>query len=125
MGEYRCAYINIEPAQTARKDVGQAVGAIASEIAREARDALDDPETAKAADQFDTTVRPHAALGTLLGLWARAAPSPLVLLIDEIDAIVGDSLVSVLRQLRAGYVHRPAAFPQTVVLCGVREAPTS
>jgi len=54
-------------------------------------------------------------------LWARAAPSPLVLLIDEIDAMVGDSLVSVLRQLRAGYVHRPSAFPQSVVLCGVRD----
>ena len=120
-GRYRCAYINVEPAQTAREDVGQAMGAIASEIAREARNTLGDPRTAEAADRFDTTARPHAALGTLLDIWSRAAPSPLVLLIDEIDAMVGDSLVSVLRQLRAGYAHRPAAFPQSVVLCGVRD----
>ena len=121
VGEYRCAYINVEPAQTAREDVGQAMGAIASEIAREARNTLRDSRTAEAADRFDTTVRPHAAMGTLLDIWARAAQSPLVLLIDEIDAMVGDSLVSVLRQLRAGYAHRPAAFPQSVVLCGVRD----
>jgi len=48
-------------------------------------------------------------------------PKPLVLFIDEIDALVGDSLVSVLRQLRAGYDERPARFPQSIVLCGVRD----
>ncbi|WP_428275839.1 hypothetical protein [Candidatus Palauibacter sp.] len=42
-GEYRCAYINVEPAQTAREDVGRAMGAIAAEIAREAEDTLTRP----------------------------------------------------------------------------------
>ena len=121
VGEYRCAYLNVEPAQTAREDVGRAMGAIASEIATEAMDTLDDEATADAAERLDTTLRPDAALGTLLGRWARAAAAPLVLLIDEIDALVGDSLVSVLRQLRAGYARRPAGFPQSVVLCGVRD----
>ena len=121
VGEYRCAYVNVEPAQTAREDVGQAMGVIAAEIAREARNTLGEPEMAEVADRFDTTARPHSALGTLLDMWARADSKPLVLLIDEIDAMVGDSLVSVLRQLRAGYAHRPAGFPQCVVLCGVRD----
>ena len=121
VGEYRCAYVNVEPAQTAREDVGQAMGAIAAEIAREARNTLGDLETAEVADRLDTTYRPHFALGTLLDTWARADSKPLVLLIDEIDAMVGDSLVSVLRQLRAGYAHRPEGFPQSVVLCGVRD----
>ena len=44
-----------------------------------------------------------------------------MLLIDEIDTLVGDTLISVLRQLRAGYDMRPAAFPQSVILCGVRD----
>ena len=44
-----------------------------------------------------------------------------MLLIDEIDLLVGDTLLSVLRQLRAGYVRRPRDFPQSVVLCGVRD----
>ena len=121
VGEYRCAYINVESAQTAREDVGRAMGAVASRIAREARYTLNDHATAEAADSLDTTRRPDDAFGTLLETWTRAADAPLVLLIDEIDAMVGDSLVSVLRQLRTGYAHRPAGFPQTVVLCGVRD----
>ena len=44
-----------------------------------------------------------------------------MLLVDEIDSLVGDTLLSVLRQLRAGYEHRPEGFPQSVVLCGVRD----
>jgi hypothetical protein len=43
------------------------------------------------------------------------------LLLDEVDALVGDTLISVLRQLRAGYPKRPVSFLQTVVLCGVRD----
>ena len=121
VGEYRCAYINVEPAQTAREDVGQAMGAIASQIAGEAEDTLNDTATAEAAERMDTTRRPNSALWKLLRTWARAADTPLVLLIDEIDAMVGDSLVSVLRQLRTGYAQRPAGFPQSVVLCGVRD----
>ena len=44
-----------------------------------------------------------------------------MLLIDEIDALVGDTLLAVLRQLRAGYDQRPSAFPHSIVLCGVRD----
>ena len=55
----------------------------------------------------------------MLSRWAAADPRPLVLLLDEIDTLIGDTLVSVLRQLRAGYDQRPAGFPHSVVLCGV------
>ena len=120
-GEYRCAYINVEPAQAAREDVGRAMEAIAAEIVREARNTLNDSVPAEAAERLDTTRRPDAALGTLLRLWTKASAAPLVLLLDEVDALVGDSLISVLRQLRSGYVHRPATFPQSVVLCGVQD----
>ena len=41
-GEYRCVYVNVEPAQAAREDVGAAMRAILNEMAIEARDALDD-----------------------------------------------------------------------------------
>ena len=60
-------------------------------------------------------------LGEALTRWCEANPTPLVLLIDEIDSLVGDTLLSVLRQLRAGYEQRPEGFPQSVVLCGVRD----
>ena len=45
----------------------------------------------------------------------------MVLLLDEVDALVGDTLISLLRQIRAGYAQRPNAFPQSIVLCGVRD----
>jgi AAA domain len=60
-------------------------------------------------------------LKSALTAWARACPRPLVLFFDEIDALRGMSLVSVLRQLRTGYNSRPAPFPASVVLCGVRD----
>ena len=41
-------------------------------------------------------------------------------MIDEVDALVGDTLISVLRQLRSEY-DRPHHFPQSAVLCGVRD----
>jgi hypothetical protein len=60
-------------------------------------------------------------LTELLTLWAASDPRPAVLLLDEVDALVGDSLISLLRQIRAGYAQKPTAFPQSVVLCGVRD----
>ena len=62
-----------------------------------------------------------SVLSQYLSLLCQSLDKPLVLFIDEIDALVGDSLVSVLRQLRSGYPNRPAAFPQSVILCGVRD----
>ena len=44
-----------------------------------------------------------------------------MLLLDEIDTLIGDTLIAVLRQLRARYDRRPESFPQSVVLCGVRD----
>lgn len=38
-----------------------------------------------------------------------------------ICALVGDTLISLLRQIRAGYTQRPQAFPTAVILCNVRD----
>ena len=62
----------------------------------------------------------HAAHAAAAGSRPGALSRPLVLLIDEIDALVGDTLLSVLRQLRTGYVDRPARFPHSIILCGMR-----
>jgi hypothetical protein len=57
----------------------------------------------------------------MLENFCKKLDRPLVLFIDEIDALVGDTLVSILRQLRAGYANRPEEFPISVILCGVRD----
>jgi hypothetical protein len=44
-----------------------------------------------------------------------------VLFLDEIDALFDNLLISVLHQLRTGYADRPAAFPQSVALIGLRD----
>ncbi|MEI8027151.1 MAG: ATP-binding protein [Pseudomonadota bacterium] len=68
---------------------------------------------------------PDAPVGSRLGQflcdWAQACPRPLVLFFDEIDALIDDALVSVLRQIRKGFSDRPNAFPQSIVLCGLRD----
>ncbi len=120
-GDYRCVYVNVEPAQTAREDVARAMGGILNRIARQARATLDDAGAGKIARSLDVAADPDGVFEAFLAQWSEADPRPLVLLIDEIDALVGDSLIAVLRQLRAGYVDRPRRFPQSVVLCGVRD----
>ena len=95
--------------------------AMLGEIARRARLTLGDGKPDGLRLAALETEGADGALADVLSRWAEADPRPLVLLIDEIDALVGDTLLSVLRQLRAGYDQRPAGFPQSVVLCGVRD----
>jgi AAA ATPase domain len=64
---------------------------------------------------------PGSRLSAALGAWAERCPRPLVLFFDEIDALRGASLVSVLRQLRGGFTGRRQDFPHSVVLCGLRD----
>ena len=121
LGPYRCLYINVESAQVAHNDVARAVTAVIDEIAMSGHDTLADDSI----EDICTTVlalnRPHTALKRVLSRWARVDPRPLVLLIDEIDSLRGDSLLTVLRQLRAGYHLRPRSFPHSLILCGVRD----
>ena len=60
---------------------------------------------------------PDGALQKLIVRWSLHSAKPLVLLIDEVDALVGDTLLSVLRQLRAGYDQRPAGYPRRASSC--------
>ena len=53
--------------------------------------------------------------------WACDRPKPIVLFIDEIDALLDDVFISVLRQLRDGYQSRPKHFPSSIILVGLRD----
>ena len=120
-GQYRAVYANLEIAQTAREDVPRGMRAICGAIASAAELYLGE---GRLFDWTDEVWPRYGADGVLNGLvkrWSRESPQPLVLLLDEVDALIGDTLISLLRQLRAGYPQRPGAFPSTVVLCGVRD----
>jgi hypothetical protein len=58
---------------------------------------------------------------TALQEWAIAASLPLVILIDEIDSLQNEALLSILRQLRSGFPDRPQGFPQSIGLIGLRD----
>ncbi|MCK4422651.1 MAG: ATP-binding protein, partial [Candidatus Omnitrophica bacterium] len=120
-GQYKCLYINVEPAQSAREDVDKAIRAILSGLSRRASRLLNDDFLKTRWLQVLEESGGHAALGEALSLWAQNSSQPLILLIDEIDALIGDTLISVLRQLREGYTDRPGQFPQSIMLCGVRD----
>ncbi|MBD2273448.1 ATP-binding protein [Nostoc sp. PCC 7120 = FACHB-418] len=64
---------------------------------------------------------PGQRIGENLRAWSRAIKRPLVLLIDEIDSLQDQTLISVLRQLREGYRSRPENFPSSVGLIGLRD----
>jgi hypothetical protein len=64
---------------------------------------------------------PGSRISAALSAWARAAPRPLAIFLDEIDALRDEALISVLRQIRSSYANRPRHFPHALALVGVRD----
>ena len=118
-GDYRCLHVNVEAAQVAREDIKRAMSAILQVLAGTAQIVLGDDSLDEIRRGVLAEGRAGVALWKTLKRWAQADSRPLVLLIDEIDALIGDALLSVLRQLRSGYDMRPRSFPHSIVLCGV------
>ena len=63
----------------------------------------------------------NSLFGRYLTDWCHTLDKPLVLLLDEVDSLYGDVLISTLRQLRDGFQSRPQHFPQSVALVGLRD----
>ena len=120
-GGYRCVYANVEAGQAARENVAEAMRVILYQMESEEEATLGSRTLADIWPGALERAGPLGALRAALAHWCLADPRPLVLLLDEIDTLVGDTLLSVLRQLRTGYPDRPARFPHAVVLCGVRD----
>ena len=112
--EYNSIYINVEVGQAARNNIKEGVGAIISELFSRA-------ECDKTPGEMLESHRINNVLNSSLQYICEKSEKPVVLFIDEIDALIGDTLISVLRQLRAGYDKRPAKFPASIILCGVRD----
>ena len=112
--------VKVEVGQVARDDTARGIRAIPGSLAENVQELGGDYPGSVWQDIL-ASMGPDSALNVLLARWRRADPTPLALLMDEIDSLVGDTLLSVLRQLRAGYEQRPEGFPQSVVLCRVRD----
>lgn len=64
---------------------------------------------------------PGSRISAALTAWAESSSRPVVVFMDEIDALRNDVLISVLRQLRDGYRRRPEHFPASLALIGLRD----
>ena len=116
-GRYAAALVSAEQGAPFGDDPGQA------------EDALLDAFQTGISTQLPTELRPPPwpaakpghRMRAALTAWAQACPRPVVLFVDEIDALRDDALLSVLRQLRAGHPQRPQAFPWSLALVGLRD----
>lgn len=108
-----------ERAQVTGDDYGAAGRSILTAITEEAIDRRLPAELMPPSPWPDAPA--DSVLSAGLRAWTRQCPLPIVLFFDEIDALRGQSLISVLRQLRDGFRSRPEGFPASVVLCGLRD----
>ncbi|MEM8529141.1 MAG: AAA-like domain-containing protein [Bacteroidota bacterium] len=120
-GQYEAVYANIEAAQAARENVKDGMRAVLSSISSGMYYFLKSSFLRKNFVRIFEESGHNTALTDLLAFWAENADKPVVLFLDEVDTLIGDTLISLLRQIRAGYNQRPRAFPISIVLCGVRD----
>ena len=118
--EFIAVYANVEGGQGSRNDVQSVVKSTVDTLAEQFRGVVRNDLPLQIRDEVQQ-VGKDSMLATYLRRLAESLPKPIVLVIDEIDALVGDSLVSVLRQICSGYTDRPKFFPQSIILCGVRD----
>lgn len=115
-GRFSAVLLSMETGAQFSTDVGAAEAAILDDWQRDIRHQLPrelQPPPFPAAS-------PGARIGAALERWAEWSPRPLVVFLDEIDALHGSALAGMLRQLRSGYMGRPRGFPHSVALAGSR-----
>jgi len=120
-GRYACAYADIEAAQTTSGDETRGITAACSAVSSALSLYLHRPELQQWYIREGGQFPPQDQLFQLLNYWSVTSDKPTVLFLDDVDTLVGDTLISLLRQIRSGYTLRPDAFPQSIVLCGVRD----
>ena len=119
-GRYTGIRFSIERSRPFSKDVAASNRAVLSSLRGMAESVLPEP-LRPPAELFESFSDPASALFDVLNKWAQRSPRPLVVFIDEIDAVEDDALISILHQLRDGYILRPQKFPQSVGLIGMRD----
>ena len=119
-GRYRAVYANLEVAQAYREQVDRGMLAVVEQLSRAARDQFGDTAVVNLAGEVTGASTGGTVVTEFLNRWCELEPQPLVLLLDEVDALIGDTLISLLRQLRAGYPQRPGQFPHHLCQCHQR-----
>jgi type II secretory pathway predicted ATPase ExeA len=116
-GEYIAALVSAETAQAFGTDTSSAEQALLNAW----QTAIDFWLPAEFQPPKWSDLPAGSRISQALTAWSKACPRPIVLLIDEIDALRDDALITVLRQLRDGYNRRPTGFPASIGLIGMRD----
>ncbi|MCP4134549.1 MAG: ATP-binding protein [bacterium] len=116
-GSYAAITVSLE--SFTQDDPDKSLPRIVRHIIYTAQEQLPAPIQPK--ENKEITADPDTALLKFLKEWSAACAKPIVIFFDEIDSLPGKTLTSVLRQLRDGYTSRPAPFPQSVALVGLRD----
>ncbi len=116
-GRYVAVLVSMEMGNPFSQDVGTAELAVLAEWRKDAIHQLP-PELQPPAFP---DAPPGSRISSALTAWAEAAPRPLVVFLDEVDALRDVTLLSVLRQLRSGHSRRPKYFPSSMALMGLRD----
>lgn len=117
-GQYAALHVSCETAQAAGEDIDLGVATVIDALAHSARNHL--PAELHPPD-VRRDIEPTSRLLDVLARWAERSPLPVVLFLDEIDTVPGNVLISLLRQIRAGYPDRPDRFPHSMALVGMRD----
>jgi hypothetical protein len=116
-GRYASILLSMESGAPYRQDIGAAEVAVLQDW----RADIDHQLPPELRPPPFPDVAAGARIGAALGAWAAWSPRPLVVFLDETDALRDATLVSVLRQLRSGYRRRPTDFPSSLALIGLRD----
>ena len=117
-GQFAALWATCEAAEPFRHDPGAAERVVMANIISSAE--FDLPAQVRPPPPNEA-IAPGHRLAQFLQSWSMACPLPVVLLLDEIDALQDDALLTVLRQLRAIFPRRPEGAPSTVALIGLRD----
>ena len=116
-GQFAAVIVSVEVGAPFSQDIGAAeraiLGAWQDAIQFRLPPELQPPEWSQ--------TQPGQQIRAALQAWAAVSPRPIVLFVDEIDALRDETLVSVLRQLRDGFPTRPKGFPHSIGLVGLRD----
>lgn len=117
-GKYAAVWATCEMGEPFGDDPGEVSQIVVNDIARSGSQwlpaELRPPPPDSVRDQADK-------LAEYIRLWCESCPRPVVILLDEIDALRNDALISVLRQLRGLFPRRPASAPASLALIGLRD----
>ena len=116
-GQYTAVMLSLEVGAAFSDDLGAAELAILGEWKQSIRFRL--PKDLQPNEWLDAEA--GSRIGTNLSNWAEQSARPLVVFLDEIDALSNETLISVLRQIRSGFPNRPQGFPQSLALVGMRD----